>query len=206
MPKIDKSLKKREKYTKKYFKRFSGRAQTTFEDILKADYQNAVKRAEALLSVSKADYPNVAPFVITIPEGFHFSDKVKYRLDISADGTQTLLYDQSQVTTIFFGETTVFYHRSNINHKTGEIAYDVAGEFSYFDIVYVETAFKFDNEDRPKHLYLTLDLSLADGTQVNLKLRNERLEFASPSEELITEKEQFVLRTFKERIRKSKDL
>lgn len=197
-----KENKKRQKFTSKYFKKFSGRSQHSYEDMLQTDYKTAIKRAELLSSIQPGDYDS--PIIITVPDAYNQGGRVTYRLDQRPDGTQTLLYDQALVTILFFGADSLFYYQANIDHRNGHIGYDVAGEFNYFDVVHMETALKYDHPDRPKYITLDLEIGLADGVIVPFHLRNHRIHDLYDLPVLLTEHEQKVLDTIKNKVRTSR--
>ncbi len=186
---------------KKYFKRFQGREKTNYDEMIQGDYNRAIERAHDLSSISKADYQNAQPILITVPDSYTDADRVAYRLDKLQDGTMTLRYDQSLVTSLFFGEDSLYYHQCNIDHRDGKIGFDVAGEFNYFDVVHMETAIKYDKPEHPKYIILDLELTLIDGTIVPLHLRNHRLHEGYELPGLLTEKEKLVLDQIKSRVR-----
>lgn len=186
---------------KKYFKRFQGREKTNYDEMIQGDYNRAIERAHDLSSMSKADYQNAQPILITVPDSYTDADRVAYRLDKLQDGTMTLRYDQSLVTSLFFGEDSLYYHQCNIDHRDGKIGFDVAGEFNYFDVVHMETAIKYDKPEHPKYIILDLELTLIDGTIVPLHLRNHRLHEGYELPGLLTEKEKLVLDQIKSRVR-----
>ncbi len=186
---------------KKYFKRFQGREKTSYDEMIQGDYNRAIERAHDLSSISKADYQNAQPILITVPDSYTDADRVAYRLDKLQDGTMTLRYDQSLVTSLFFGEDSLYYHQCNIDHRDGKIGFDVAGEFNYFDVVHMETAIKYDKPEHPKYIILDLELTLIDGTIVPLHLRNHRLHEGYELPGLLTEKEKLVLDQIKSRVR-----
>jgi hypothetical protein len=206
VPKIKKvkKLKNREKWTKKYFKKYSGRAEESFADLMKEDFKNAMKRAEILSSIQKTDYEK--PVIITIPDAYNKGGKVVYRLDVKKDGSQTLVYDQSLITILFFGKDSLFYYQANIDHRNGHIGYDISGEFNFFDVTHIETQLKYDNPDKPKYLTLDLEIGLVDGTIKPFHLRNHRIHDCYNLPDLVTETEYEILTLIKSRVRESRSL
>ncbi|PKK93125.1 MAG: hypothetical protein CVV61_06255 [Tenericutes bacterium HGW-Tenericutes-6] len=198
----EKRLKNRAKWTQKYFKKFSGRHQDNYDDMLDEDYQNVIKRAKELSSIGQKDYTELV--LITVPDAFEKHGKVNYRMDKKEDGTFSLLYDQALVTSLFFGEEQLFYHQANVDHRNGHIGFDVAGEFNYFDVVHMETAIKYDNNDHPKYITLDLEVGLSDGTIVPFHLRNHRIHSDYDLEALLTPTEAKILNTLKQKVRASK--
>jgi hypothetical protein len=200
--KKEKKLKNREKLTNKYFKKFSGRADESFADLMKEDFKNAMKRAEILSSIQKTDYER--PVIITIPDAYNKGGKVLYHLDVNKDGTQTLVYNQSLITILFFGKDSLFYYQANIDHRNGHIGYDVSGEFNYFDVTHIETQLKYDDPDKPKYLTLDIEIGLIDGTIKPFHLRNHRIHDDYELPNLLTETEYEVLTLIKSRVRDSR--
>ncbi|BCR35829.1 hypothetical protein [Mariniplasma anaerobium] len=199
-----KRLKDRPKWTKKYFSKFSGKEKGVFQKYVDQDYKNAILRAEKLSSIDKKAYKK--PILIMIPDAFNKSSKVQYRLDKKEDGTVTQIYDQSLLTALFFGESTLFYYQANIDHRSGQIACDIAGEFNYFDVVHMETKLKYDNPDKPKYLALELEVGLSDGRMIPFHLRNHRLHTDYKLPEMLTKTEQQILDLFKTRVRQEKSM
>jgi hypothetical protein len=197
-----KRIRNRAKFTSKFFKKFQGRSHDSFDQMLMNDYKHVVERAYQLSSINELDYDQM--FIITVPDAFEKNGRVNYRLNKTADGGQTLLFDQSLVTILFFGSETLYYHQANVDHRDGHIAFDVSGEFSYFDVVHMETAFKYDNQDKPKYITLDLEVGLSDGVKVPFHLRNHRIHDDYHLPNLLTETEQKVLDTIKRRVRQTR--
>lgn len=202
--KKEKKVKNRAKYTSKYFKKFSGRAHQSYDQMLKQDYDNIIKRALELSSISEIDYESY--MMITVPDAFDQQSTVNYRLDKKEDGSYTLLYDQALVTVLFFGDDVLYYHQANVDHRNGHIAYDVSGEFNYFDVVHMETALKYDRPIRPKYLTLDLEVGLADGTVVPFHLRNHHMHEEYDLDGVLTKEEKKFLDTLKQKVRESRKL
>ncbi|MCD4826298.1 MAG: hypothetical protein K8Q99_00795 [Acholeplasmataceae bacterium] len=201
---IEKREKNRPKWTKKYFSKFSGKAKTGFYDFVQQDYKNAMLRAEKLSSINPKLYGK--PVIITIPDSFNNTSKVQSRLDKKPDGTVTQVFDQSLITILFFGESTLYYYQANIDHRNGRIAFDIAGEFHYFDVVHLETQIGYDHVEKPKYITLDLEVGLSDGRLIPFHLRNHRLHADYKIPELLTKTEQQILELFKNRVRKEKSL
>lgn len=199
-----KVVKNRAKYTSKYFKKFAGRSQATYEDMVNEDYKNVIKRALELSSLEENDYDSL--MMLTVPDAFDHQSKVTYRLDKKEDDTQTLLYDQALVTCVFFGDETLYYYRANVDHRNGHIGHDISGEFSYFDVVHLETILKFDNINKPKYLTLDIEVSLSDGTMIPFHLRNHHLHEFYDMKEYLTPEEKEFLDQLKLKVRQSRNL
>ena len=203
-PKVkkEKNIKNREKYTSKYFKKFSGRHEDNFSEMLLTDYKNAIERAVKLLSITSNNYE--APYIITVPDSFTNKKKVYYRLDKKADGTHTLLYDQALINVLFFGSNSLFYYQANIDHTNGRIGFDKTGEFNYSDVVHIETMLNYDHLEKPKYIMLDLIIGLVDGTKIALHLRNHRIHETYELPELLTETESKILEVLKQKVRDSR--
>ncbi|AUD63124.1 hypothetical protein BK010_05810 [Tenericutes bacterium MO-XQ] len=199
-----KQIKNRSKWTQKYFKKFSGREKDSFINFMQDDYNKAILRAERLSSINRNAYQK--PIIITIPDAFGKHDTVHYRLDQKPDGTFTQIYDQALITMLFFGKETLFYYQANIDHRNGHVAYDISGEFNYFDVVHIETQIKYDNPDKPKYIMLDLEVGLSNGTKVQFHLRNHRIHDTYDLSEILTPTEQQILDMFKTKVRSEKSL
>ncbi len=203
VPKVKKEKKVvRSKVTAKYFKKFSGRSLDSYDEMVKADYAKAIERAHLLSHIQKYDYS--APILITVPDAFMHGSRVNYRLDKKPDGTFTMMYDQALVYVLFFGKNSLFYYQANIDHRSGNIASDIAGEFNYADVVHIETELKYDNIDKPKYITLDLEIGLKDSTIIPFHLRNHRMieDYSLP--QLLTEHEKQILGILKTKVRESR--
>lgn len=198
----EKIIEKRSRWAKKYFKRDTGKSTNDFHSIIKDDYEHAMERACALLSVNRQQAARFSPFIITIPDAFGKRDIVSYRLDVNDDGSTTLLYDQSLVTILMFSETALLYYQSHINHESGQIAYDITGEIRFKDIVFVESELSYDDIENPKYSRLDLKLNLVNGQSLKLHLRNHRISPEYPIDELLMDKEKQIISHIKQAIRK----
>jgi hypothetical protein len=199
-----KEIKNREKWTKKYFKKFSGRSQDSYELMLLEDYEKAIDRAHKMLSIDQSYYDK--PVIITIPDAFGTKDRVTYRIDLKPDGSYTRLFDQALLNILFFGEETLYYYQVNIDHRNGNFAYDTAGEFGYFDVVHMETKLSFDDADKPKFVTLDLQIGLSDGQKISLHLRNHRIHDHYELPELLTKSEEEIITTLKQKVRLSRQV
>ncbi|MFP4177504.1 MAG: hypothetical protein ACLFTZ_01940 [Acholeplasmataceae bacterium] len=199
--KKSKEMKNRAHAMKKFFKSYTGKEKSSIEHLIQADYDQIIERAEQLSSIDKSDYPSNAPIMIKVPDAFTKKDRVSYRLVHKEDKSTVLLYDQALVTTLFFGETSLFYHQCNVDHRSGSIAFDIAGEFNYNDVVHMETTLSLDQPENPKYLMLDLELSLIDGSVIPFHLRNHRLHESYELPSLLTDQEQMILDQFKHYIR-----
>ncbi len=202
--KAKKKIQNRSKYTTKYFKKFSGRDEFAYKDMLQEDYQHVISRAHKLASIKETDYESLV--LITVPDAYDRKSKVAYHLDRKSDETYTLLYDQALVTALFFGPESLYYHQANVDHRNGNIAFDISGEFSYFDVVHMETSLKYDSHEDPKYIILDLEIGLADGKNISFHLRNHRIHSKYELNTVLTETEQKVLDNVKNKVRMSRRL
>lgn len=202
--KKEKELKSRSKYTSKYFKKFQGRSQTTYEELVQEDYDRILKRAHELSSLKETDYSSL--IILTIPDAFDRQSKVTYRLDVKPDNTHTLLYDQALMTLVFFGEKTLHYYRANVDHRNGHIANDICGEFSYFDVIHTQTSLVYDNPNHPKYITLDMNVGLCDGSMIPFHLRNHRLHDDYDLKVMLTPEEKKFIDLLKEKVRMSHQL
>ncbi|MFA5481879.1 MAG: hypothetical protein WC278_00720 [Bacilli bacterium] len=198
--------KQRSRWTKKFFKKRINKVSRQYAELINEDYKKVIKRAETLLRIEKIDYPFEAPIMITLPDSFSKDVKVRFTYGESEDKKMNLYYDQSLVTSLFFGEQSLFFHRCNVDHTTGNIGYDVAGELNYADIVYAQTTFRYDTQNKLHQYQLVVELSLLDGTIVPLYLRNHTIhDNYGGLDTVLTEQEEYILDTIKGYIRASKE-
>lgn len=199
---VKKLFKNRVKYTNRFFSHIKGKAKGQIDILIKKDYFEAEKRAKALLGISEKDYQQ--QILITVPDSFTNKDLVKYHLEVSKEGPNKLYFDQSYVTILFYGKTTLFIYQANIDHRSGFIGHDRAQEFSYKDVVSIETIIKYDNDTHPKYSVLNAELTLSNNQTFLIHLRNQRLNDQTIDQAILSEKEQNVLQMLKERIRANK--
>lgn len=190
------------KRVEQYFKKVSGGTAEDIHKIIHEDYDRAIKRAELMASIDRKSYDQ--PYVLLIPHQLEKGRKVSYRLDLLANGAQTLLYDQTLISVIFFGHETFYYYQSHIDHQTGEISLDLSGEFGYFDVVHVVTRLGYDNPQKPKYETLDLEIGLSDGAVVPIHLRSYRLQSDFKPEIFISEDELKIIDRLKKKVRESR--
>lgn len=197
-----KDMAARLKRVEQYFKKMSGGTAEDIHKLIHSDYERAIKRAEKMASIDRKSYDQ--PYVLLIPHQPEKGRKVSYRLDLLANGAQTLLYDQTLISVLFFGSDTFHYYQSHIDHQTGEISHDLAGEFGYFDVVHIVTRLGFDNPNKPKYETLDLEIGLSDGAVVPIHLRSYRLQSDFKPELFISDDEQKIIERLKKNVRESR--
>ncbi len=193
---------KREKFTRKFFRRIKSRAKGQIDILIKKDYYEAEKRAKTLLGITERDYQQQV--LITVPDSFTNKNDVRYHLEVEKEGNNKLYFDQAYVTILFYSLKSLYIYQCNIDHRTGFIGHDRAQEFNYFDVVSVETEIKYDRDDRPKYSILNAALTLSNDQKFLIRLRNQRLNDQTAGQALLSQKEQHVLQMLKDRIRASK--
>ncbi len=165
---------KRAEWVNKYFKKQFGKANPMYMNLVQMDYQTVIERATKLIGIDSNLYEEYHQVIA--PDSLDNSRSVRYRFDKTADNKNyTLYYDQVFMTVLFFGQENLFIYRANVDHLTGDVVMEKANEFSYFDIVSIETSRTHDRINNPKYLQLSLNLNLLDGEEFNLNLRNQRL-------------------------------
>ncbi len=190
------------KRVEQYFKKVSGSTAEDIHKMMHEDYNRAIKRAELMASIDRKSYDQ--PYVLLIPFQKENGRKVSYRLDLLANGAQTLLFDQALISVLFFAENTFYYYQAHIDHQTGEISMDLSGEFDYFDVVHIVTRLGYDNPQKPKYETLDLEIGLSDGAVVPIHLRSYRLQSDYKPEIFISEDELKIINRLKKNVRESR--
>lgn len=176
------SPEKRRAWVDKYFKKQFGKVNPIFMNLMQLDYAKVIEHAKILVGITDESYEEYHHVIA--PDSLDNSTKVRYRFDKTISKDYTLYFDQVFMTVLFFGTDTLYIYRANVNHITGEIVMETANEFSYFDIVSVETRRRTDRVIEPKYMRLDLNLNLSDGEEFNLNLRNQKL-YASQGQNYI---------------------
>lgn len=197
------NTKKRVKLFKKYFKKRRGKANLDVHNLIESDYDHLLERTKKMLSLTEED-KLTGPIVIKLPSTFYEGEKMKFRLDKFEDGTQQMIYDQSLITTLLFGEKTLYYHQASIDHRTGYVGADVAGQVDYFDIVNLQVNFDIDQDASPNVSELFVVLGLSDASSLTMKLRHRFLVDGNFHEELLTEGEEKVIQTLRKIVNHSR--
>ncbi|HKL94944.1 MAG TPA: hypothetical protein VJ845_00800 [Haploplasma sp.] len=216
-------MKKRIKYMKKHFKKKAGRENEHINAILAQDTENALLRAKEVLTFSDDKYSD--PIVIVTPNTdtdrrvrFRITklakhvevdvetteekvavkkkhNKKKHNFDIRVD------YDYAKLITIFLGEKSLFFHRSIMDYITGRVEEDVAHEIAYKDIIGVSTFIGYDDPKNPRLSSVVLNLSLLNSEVIDIPLRNHYLYEQGELQSILTEKEEYIIKTIKKAIR-----
>lgn len=190
-------MKKRNKLMKKHFKTTNGKENHKMEQLIKEDNEQAIERAKLVVSLENEGYSE--PIVIVTPNT-STKRKVRFRTT-KVDHTIRVDYDYALVTTLFLGGRSLFYHQSSIDYLIGAVESDVAYEVGYTDIVKVETFIGYDNPNNPKLRVVMLTLGLANATTITIPLRNHYIFDKTEKNEILTEKEQYIIHTIKKAIR-----
>lgn len=164
---------KRSEWVNKYFKKQFGKANPMYMNLIQLDYQSVIERAKKLVGIDDQTYEEYHHVIA--PDSLDNARKVRYRFDKNIEKNYTLYYDQVFMTVMFFGKDNLFIYRANIDHLTGAVVMERANEFSYYDIVSIETKRVTDKITNPKYLQIGVNLNLVDGEEFNLNLRNQRL-------------------------------
>lgn len=176
------NVEKREAWVKQYFKKQFGKPNPIYLNLIQIDYQTVIENAKKLLGLKDGDYDQY--HYVIAPDSLDNQRKVRYRFDKQQDKNYQLYYDQVFMNVIFFGKDNMYIYRANIDHATGQIVQETANEFSYFDVVSIETTRKTDQIINPKYMMVNLNLNLSDSEEYNVNLRNQRL-YASQSQNYI---------------------
>lgn len=190
-------MKNRNKLMMKHFKKTNGHENRHMEELILADNENAIARAKEFVGIDNEEYSE--PIVIVTPYTTT-NRKVKFRTT-KIDKTVRIDYDYALVNTIFLGERTLFYHQSAIDYLTGRVEKDLAIEVAYNDIVKTEVFIGYDNPAKPRLRVVLLNLSLVNGTVIDIPLRNHYLFESNLQLDLMNETEKYIINTIKKAIR-----
>ena len=188
----------RESKVRKYFELRLGKVDETFEKVLATDLELLRRRARDLGLVPKE--VAAKPVQLMIPDHF-LEEDIKYRLD-EFKGGSNLRYSQAAITTLFYDQVRLYYHQCNLDIMSGVVYDDVAGEFTFEDVVTVETFLSYGAEDDPNHVRLDVELQLSNGSELLLTLRRHPLTEDYEREPLLTEEETQFLKLLKGFVRK----
>jgi len=188
----------RESKVRKYFELRLGKVDEMFEKVLATDLELLRRRALELGLVPKE--VAAKPVQLMIPDHF-LEEDIKYRLD-EFKGGSNLRYSQAAITTLFYDQARLYYHQCNLDIMSGVVYDDVAGEFTFKDVVTVETFLSYGAEDDPNHVRLDVELQLSNGSELLLTLRRHPLTEDYERVPLLTEEETQFLRLLKGFVRK----
>ncbi len=199
---LKKELKNRDRWVTKYFKKSLGQSDEKYEGFVDGDYEKAISRSLQLSSLEKKDYRSSV--LIAIPAPFKENGDVKFRFDHKYDGTFTLNYNQALITILFFGAKSLFYYKVKMDHHTGNVKDDLTGEFNFADVVHLKTELRHENINRHQHLVLDIIISLSNGENISVNLRNHRIHANYNLTTLLTETETKTLDLIKKKVRDAK--
>lgn len=192
-------MKKRIKVMKKYFNKKSGLVNEKIKQFFQEIDNNNQLRANKLLGIEDENVSK--PLIITTPN-LSKASNLKYRIADLGNNKFDVQYNHAIINTIYFGETTIFYHQSAVNFLSGKIEEDFTGEVSLYDIVQVQTSLAFDSKnEEQKVTELSLYLNLIDGDQIVFPLRRHFVIDGYDYPEILTEKENYVINTIKKAVR-----
>ena len=136
------------------------------------------------------------PIEIVCPEIYPGRKTIVYRY---FKNDSRVYYSQIGYSWLFFGEKSLDYYHSSVNHIHGFIGHEVSCEFDYKDIVSISTSTTHKNDVEA----LVLTLSLVNGETLDIALRTRPNKVYGSTHEL-SEKEASILSTIRGVIRKSK--
>lgn len=144
---------------------------------------------------SKSKY-QAEPFEIVCPELYPRRNKILYRY-FKEDGK--VYYTHVGYSWLFFGEKSLYYYHSTVNHVHGYVGYDVSCEFDYKDIVSISTV--TDHKNNVETFVLTITLVNGESLDIALRTRPNKI---YTSTHALNEKEAAVVATIRNVIRNSK--
>ncbi len=136
------------------------------------------------------------PFEIVCPEVYPKRKTIIYRY-FKKDSK--VYYSQIGYTWLFFGEKSLYYYHSSVNHIYGYVGHEVSCEFDYKDIVSISTA--TTHENGVENLVLSISLVNGESLEIALRTRPNRI---YGSTHTLSEKETQILSTVRKVIRNSK--
>lgn len=136
------------------------------EEIIKHDRQIAYDGLFKNLAIrdNKADFIE-SPLEVVCPDLYPGRNTIVYRY---MKKNNKVYYSQTGYNWLLFGKDSLFHYTASVNHIYGYVGYEVAEEVRYTDVVNVKTVVSKENNCER----LTLYLSLVNGTEVKLILRN----------------------------------
>jgi hypothetical protein len=136
------------------------------------------------------------PIEIVCPEVYPKRKTIVYRY---FENDSKVFYSQIGYSWLFFGEKSLYYYHSSVNHIYGYVGHENSCEFDYSDIVSISTSTTHVNEVES----LVLTLSLVNGETLDIALRTRPNHYYGSTHEL-SQKEAYLLSTIRNIIRKSK--
>lgn len=198
-------MKKRIKVMKKYFKKSRGKEVSKANEYLSEDMEQALIRAKELISVEEDQYSE--PFVIKTPDSRLSTGKVNYRVStvvVDKKHTFEVQYDKSLITSIFLSNQSLYYHKTGIDHITGLVSYDFAGELNLFDVLHIETLIDYEVIKDYRVQKVNLKLNLVDGSNIIFYLRHKYIADDVLNGEILSKEEDYIIKTIKQAVRLSK--
>lgn len=186
-------MKARRKLFKKYFKKSTGKVNHEVLDLINQDYNNAILRAKQFLQIEEDNLGG--PITISVPDSYLLNDRVKVKNVVLEDKTNKIVYDQTLLSVLLFGEDKLNYYQANLDHRSGFVDFDVAGQIPYKHIVHIQQSFSYDNPSNPKIQHFEVEINLADGSVIPFRLRNKYLTLEDSSESLLTQQEADLVKT-----------
>lgn len=194
-------MKNRIKLMKNYFKKDSGKENDKALEFIQADIEAALVRAKALSNVEDDNLSQ--PLIISTPDSFSTDKKVKYRV-ITGEEDNYVNYDKALITSVYLSNQVLYYHETTVDHITGLVSYDVAGELNLFDVLHMETIVEYDEVMGHKTFRVYLKLNLVDGNSMTLHLRQHFMQDGAAIKELLGKDEEYIIKTIKQAVRLSK--
>lgn len=190
-------MKHRAKRVKKYFRKKYGKEDEKVSNLIQADIDKALVRAQLLLSLEN----EVVSEPLIIKAANTDNPNLKFRVTKNTEPSK-VEYTESILTTLYLGKTSLFFHEAIVNHIYGYVLEDYASEVKYHDIVHVETFLDYDY--RVNHIGISslfLLLHLINGTTITLSLRSHYMHDRKDYPELITDEEKQVITNIQKAIR-----
>lgn len=195
-------MKNRIKMMGKHFKKNNIKPNAAVEELINLDNDNALLRARTLSGVLEDELSN--PIVIITPNT-NTKRNVRFKTThLEHDDTFEVEYDYSLVTTLLLGNKTLFYHQSAIDYITGRVENDLSLEIAYKDIISTKIIIGNDSVSKPTMSVVKLELLATNQLTLEIPLRNTYLKDNVLEDELLSHKEEAIIKTIKQAIRNSK--
>jgi hypothetical protein len=167
------------------------------EAVIAHDRGVAYKQLFTNLSIEnvKSKY-QADPIEVVCPEVYPRRKTIVYRY-FKKDSK--VYYSQIGYSWLFFGEKSLYYYHSSVNHIYGYVGHEVSCEFDYKDIVSIQTRTSHEHDVEK----FVLTISLVNGQELDIALRTRPNRIYGSTHEL-SEKEAQVLSTIRNVIRNSK--
>jgi|GEM_PF-4275518 len=191
-------MSERIKTMKNYFDKLSSKKDNKIEDLINDTTTKVLQRAKKILCIT--NHKVSEPLMISSPN-FKDMKNLKFKSTKLENGYR-IDYNFAVLTSIFFDEKTLFYHKAEVDYITGEADVDLAGQVKLKDIVHMEVKSSYDNtRGEVKVSNLTLKLDLVGGFSINFVLRDHFLFADNPLEGVLTSKERQIIQTIQAAIR-----